>query len=98
MLVGGPTRLSSVILRSCLLLFPQVNELKRTMKNLQSELQEAEERKAAAITQEQKAMQDSLQQVDFQLCQATCSQSIIKGKLPWMLLASDPLCFTSSYT
>uniref|UniRef100_A0A4W5RT28 Nucleoprotein TPR n=1 Tax=Hucho hucho TaxID=62062 RepID=A0A4W5RT28_9TELE len=40
----------------------QVNELKRTMKNMQSELQEAEERKAAAVTQEQKAMQDSLQQ------------------------------------
>lgn len=67
MLVGGPTRLSSVILHSCPLLFPQVNELKRTMKNLQSELQEAEERKAAAVTQEQKAMQDSLQQVDLQL-------------------------------
>ncbi|KAL0965926.1 hypothetical protein UPYG_G00288040 [Umbra pygmaea] len=40
----------------------EVNELKRTIKNMQLELQDTLERKAAAVTQEQKAIQDSRQQ------------------------------------
>uniref|UniRef100_A0A6Q2XCN4 Nucleoprotein TPR n=1 Tax=Esox lucius TaxID=8010 RepID=A0A6Q2XCN4_ESOLU len=43
------------------------NELKRTMKNMQSELQEALERMAAAMTKERMAIQDSSQQAKLAL-------------------------------
>ena len=46
----------------------QVGELQRSLKSSQSEQQEALERCAAAVSQEQRATQDSITQVHCTLC------------------------------